>query len=188
VSNQIMNSKKLTFSQIIAVVGKAGVIVMPTDTVYGLVCSAKDPDSVARMYQIKKREGKPGTLIAANVEQLSGLGFSKVQLSKAEQFWPGPVSVVLDAPGSLEYLHMGLKSLAVRIPAPEWLRDLLEQTGPLATTSANFTGEPTVTRIEQAQKLFGDQVDLYVDGGDLSSAKPSSIIRLNPDGTTEKLR
>jgi tRNA A37 threonylcarbamoyladenosine synthetase subunit TsaC/SUA5/YrdC len=83
---------------------------------------------------------------------------------------------------------MGLKSLAVRIPAPEWLRDLLEQTGPLATTSANFAGEPTVTRIEQAQKLFGDQVDLYVDGGDLSSAKPSSIIRLNPDGTTEKLR
>jgi L-threonylcarbamoyladenylate synthase len=164
------------------------VIVLPTDTVYGLVCSAHIPEAVSRMYEIKKRDGKPGTIIAGSVEQLITLGFAGRDVERAAQFWPDAVSVVMLAGEKLSYLHMGLDSLAVRIPKPEWLRELLIQTGPLATTSANFPGDPTVTHVEQAKELFGEQVDLYVDGGDLSGAQPSSIIRLVSDGTYEKLR
>lgn len=161
---------------------------MLTDTVYGLVCSVDFPDSVKKIYSLKGRENKPGTIIAANAEQLLKMGFSADQIDKASQFWPGPVSVILNAPDKLSYLHMGKKSLAVRIPKPEWLRDILDQTGPLATSSANLAGEPTVNTVEQAKKLFGDSVDLYVDGGDLSNSKPSKIVRVKEDGNVEIIR
>lgn len=163
------------------------VVVMPTDTVYGLACSALSPLAVKRMYEIKKREKKPGTIIAANKQQLLDLGFEKSDIDRALQFWPGPVSVVLSAGDKLNYLHMGLNSLAVRIPEPEWLQDILIDTGPLATTSANFPGEPTITSIDEARRLFGDLVG-YIDGGVISNSQPSSIIRLLPNGDIEKLR
>jgi L-threonylcarbamoyladenylate synthase len=174
--------------QSIQKLGVNDVIVLPTDTVYGLACSAWSPDAVARMYAIKRRDGKPGTIIAANADQLYEMGFAKDELARAEAFWPGPVSVILSANSKLAYLHMGKNSLAVRIPADEYLRKLLLQTGPLATTSANFTGEPTVATIEQAKHLFGSTVDHYVDGGDLSERRPSQIIRFLEDGSFERLR
>ncbi len=165
-----------------------GVVVMPTDTVYGLVCLASSHDAVKNMYEVKQRDGKPGTIIAGSVDQLIQMGFEEKQVNKAKQFWPGPVSVILDTPHSLEYLHMGKKSLAVRIPALEWLNEILLKTGPLATTSANFPDEPTVDTIEEAKILFGDRVDYYLDGGDLSGAKPSSIIGFSKTGEIIKLR
>src|SRR6056297_2398867 len=101
---------------------------MPTDTVYGLVASAQSPAAVKRLYEVKGREeGKPGTLIAASVEQLAELGFDKSDLEKANAYWPGPVSIVLPAPDSLAYLHMGLESLAVRIPGKPDLIELLKR-------------------------------------------------------------
>jgi L-threonylcarbamoyladenylate synthase len=164
------------------------IVIMPTDTVYGLVSLAGNPDAVRKMYEIKQRDGKPGTIIAGSVDQLIEMGFDKQQIMNARQFWPGPVSVILDAPESLDYLHMGKKSLAVRIPALDWLQEVLEVTGPLATTSANLPGEPTVTNINQAKKIFGDKVDLYVDGGEISGVKPSKIVKITDDGQIEILR
>lgn len=164
------------------------VIVLPTDTVYGLACSVFNPQAVKAMYNLKKREGKPGTVIASDTKQLLALGFLVDEITRAETYWPAPVSIILSAPDSLAYLHMGLHSLAVRIPADEPLRMLLKKTGPLATTSANFSGEPTVTSVLQAKKLFGEKIALYIDGGDLSGRIPSEIIRIAKDGSIERLR
>jgi len=157
---------------------------MPTDTVYGLVVSAKSPAAVKKLYETKGRIGKPGTIIAASVEQLIELGFSERDLNLASKYWPGPVSIVLPAPKSLEYLHMGLNSLAVRIPNKEELQELLKRTGPLATTSANRPGEPTIEKIEDAESIFGNVVDIYIDGGDISSV-PSEIFKLQNKSFTK---
>lgn len=177
-----------TKAQIIKKVDQGHVVILPTDTVYGLCTAVNHPVAVANMYAIKQREGKPGTVIAASIEQLAALGFDTRELSQAEPFWPGPVSVILTSPPSLSYLDMGKGSLAVRIPDVGWLQALLRKTGPLATTSANKPGQPTVTAIAQAEELFGDQVSVYVDGGDLSGRAPSQIIRLLEDGQVERLR
>lgn len=173
-------------SKIESVLIHSGVVCMAVDTVYGLVASAKSPDAVSKLYTVKGREGKPGTIIAASSNQLVDLGFDAGDVARAEQFWPGPVSVILPAPEKLRYLHMGLDSLAVRIPAKPDLLALLEQTGPLATTSANKPGEPTVTTISNAKELFGKNVSLYVDSGTIEGA-PSSIYKLNDTGF-EKIR
>lgn len=167
---------------------QGNIVVLPTDTVYGLACSVLHPQTVKDMYKLKKRDGKPGTVIAADTEQLISLGFAAEDIAHAQNYWPGPVSVVLHAPDSLAYLHMGLQSLAVRIPADKQLRKLLTKSGPLATTSANFAGEPTVTSVQQAKELFGKKIPFYIDGGDLSGRPPSQIIRILKDGSVERLR
>lgn len=160
--------------------GAIGVI--PTDTVYGVVARAADADAVARLYELKKRENKPGTLIAASIEDLELIGLKHRYLKAVEQFWPGAVSVVIPAADpALKYLHQGKMSLAVRIPADIELQKILKQTGPLVTSSANHPGEPTAVTVEQAKNYFGDKVDFYQDGGDLTNNQPSTIIRIVDD-------
>ncbi|HVS58729.1 MAG TPA: L-threonylcarbamoyladenylate synthase [Candidatus Saccharimonadales bacterium] len=155
--------------------------VLPSDTVYGLVARASDATAVKRLYDLKLREGKPGTIIAANIEQLEQLGLKRRYLKAVEQYWPGPVSVIIPCGPELEYLHEGKNSLAVRIPDNKQLCELLEQTGSLLTSSANHPGEPTANTVEEAQAYFGDKVDFYVDGGDLSGHKPSTVVRIVDD-------
>lgn len=160
--------------------------VIPTDTVYGIVARASDRDAVTRLYWLKHREHKPGTMIAANIDQLVELGFKRRYLQAVERFWPGAVSVVIPCP-ELEYLHQGVQSLAVRIPENEKLRDLLAHTGPLLTSSANQPGEPPANTVAEARGYFGDAVDFYEDGGDISGMKPSTVIRM-VDDAVEVLR
>jgi L-threonylcarbamoyladenylate synthase len=155
--------------------------VLPTDTLYGIVCRAADRQAVKRLYKLKKRENKPGTVIAANIEQLVELGLKARYLKAVEQFWPNSISIEIPLGTSLDYLHQGTQRQAFRIPKEEELRGLLEQTGPLLTSSANQPGEPCAANIKEALDYFGDSVDFYVNGGDLSSRLPSTLIRVVDD-------
>lgn len=160
--------------------GAIGVI--PTDTVYGVAARASDKAAVSRLYELKKRDDKPGTLIAADIGQLEELGLKHRYLKAVEQFWPGAVSVVIPASDpTLKYLHRGRASLAVRVPADKTLRAMLKKTGPLVTSSANQPGEPPANTIKEAKAYFGAGVDFYTDGGDLSGHQPSTIIRILDD-------
>lgn len=174
---QIFSS--LNEPRLVTLLNEGAVGVIPTDTVYGLVCRAADQAAVERLYALKSRDHKPGTLIAANIEQLAALGIKARYLKAVEQFWPGAVSV--ETPHSIDYLNMSTGRQAIRIPDVEPLLKLLEQTGPLQTTSANAPGEPVSTTVEEAQSYFGDTIDFYVDGGDLSDRPPSTIIRVIDD-------
>lgn len=159
--------------------GSVGII--PTDTVYGLIARAGDETAVTRLYALKHREGKPGTVIAATIDQLVQLGLKARYLKAVIDYWPGAISIVIPSGPELEYLHEGVGSLAVRIPDSAELVKLLEQTGPLLTSSANYPGEPVATVVKEAEKYFGDKVDFYIDGGDMSSHEPSTVIRIVDD-------
>ena len=161
---------------------QAGAVgVLPTDTVYGLVCSAQNHEAIRRLYALKHRENKPGTLVAADIDQLVQLGIPKRYLKAVEQYWPNPLSIIIPTGNILSELHQGKGSLAVRIPKQESFHKLLSVTGPLLTTSANDPGEPTATTIAMAKQYFADTVDFYVDGGDLKNHAPSTIIRIIDD-------
>lgn len=177
----------LSNSEIIATLAEGKVGILPTDTLYGVVCSARLPDAVKRLYAIKHRAQKPGTIIAANVEQLVELGIPHRYLKPVEQYWPNPISVVVPVGWRLPELHLGKMSLAVRVPKEPIIHELLLRTGPLLTSSANQPGQPPATTIDEAKEYFGDEVDFYVDGGDMLDHKPSTIIRV-VDDTVEVLR
>lgn len=156
--------------------GAIGII--PTDTVYGIVTLAKNKTSVARLYELKKRDRKPGTIIASNLNQLLSLGIDLNSLDLASRFWPGSVSVVIPCGTTLKYLHLGVGSLAFRLVSDKKIYDLLLETGPLLTSSANLPNMPIANNIKEAKKYFGKSVDLYINGGDLSDRLPSSIIKI----------
>jgi len=164
----------------------AAVGVMPTDTIYGLVARASDKEAVGRLYAIKNRGQKPGTVIAASIEQLIGLGIPRRYLLPVARYWPNPISVVVPTAPGLQYLDLGKFSLAVRIPANTDLQKLLEQTGPLMTSSANHPGKEPASTVLEAQAYFHDQVDFYVDGGTVHGQN-STVIRI-VDDAVEVLR
>jgi len=158
--------------------GKVGVI--PTDTVYGLVCRATDQAAVQHLYGLKHREHKPGTVIAADINQLVDLGLKARYLKAVEQFWPNPISIIIPS-SELGYLNQGLGSLAVRLPSNQELINLLFSSGPLLTTSANTNGQNPANNMAEAHHYFEDRVDFYVDGGDLSGRQASTVIRIVDD-------
>lgn len=162
------------------------IAVIPTDTVYGVVARAADRKAVARLYTLKHREGKPGTLVAANINQLIAIGIERHHLITPGELWPGAVSVIIPCDQNLFYLHQGTNSLAVRIPDDSRLLKLLQRTGPLLTSSANQPGEPPATIITEAKAYFGDQVDWYEDAGFINRA-PSTVIKI-VDNTIQVMR
>ena len=155
--------------------------VMPTDTVYGVVARANDKIAVRRLYELKKRDKKPGTVIAANIDQLHELGLKRRYLTAVQQYWPNSLSVVIPCGPELGYLHLGKYSLAVRIPNDAVLNMLSIIVGPILTSSANAPGQPPASNIDDAKKYFETKVDFYIDGGDLQDRLPSTVIRVVDD-------
>ena len=162
------------------------IAVIPTDTVYGVVARVVDQQAVARLYKLKHREAKPGTLVAANTKQLIDIGIEPEYLTAIEHLWPGAISVIVPSGENLSYVHQGVGSLAVRIPDDKWLHELLLQTGPLLTSSANQPGEPPATTVAEAKAYFGDHVTCYQDGGTVNRA-PSTVVEII-DGSIKVVR
>lgn len=167
--------------------GAVGII--PTDTVYGIVTQLSNQAGIERIFDIKNRplEKRVGTILFSDPVQVEDI-IQPRDLLMAEVYWPGPTSVIFQIGTNLSYAHRGHKTLAFRIPEKHSLLSLLQKTGPLATTSANRADQPTATTLEEALGVFRESVDFYVDGGDLSNKKPSSIIEIKSDGTINKIR
>ena len=180
--------KIVSETEAISILRNGGVGVLPTDTVYGLVACANNPEAVARLYALKHRERKPGTIIAASVEQLIELGVEERYLHRVEKWWPASLSVETPLGAQLAYLHQDTGRQGVRVAADERVRRILKQTGPLATSSANQPGKPHSNTVREAFEHFEDTVDFYVDGGDLSTNAPSTLIKISPDNTIEVIR
>lgn len=169
--------------------GKVGV--MPTDTIYGLVGSALNPQTVEEIYFLRERvSDKPMIILISTVSDLKNfdIELSPAQIDFLEKVWPNPVSVVLSCQSEkFKYLHRGKNSLAFRVPNNGKLLDILKQTGPLVAPSANIEDRKHAETIDEAKKYFADKVSFYVDGGRLKS-KPSTIVQLNKNGTYIVLR
>ena len=164
-------------------------VVLPTDTVYGLAADAFSPRAVQNLLDAKGRSrrmpppvliGAPST-IDALVEQVPSWLRSAV-----EALWPGPLTVICHQQPSLTWdLGEAHNTVAVRMPDDERALALLEKTGPLAVSSANVTGEPAATTVEAAEDMLGGRVAVYLDGGPSKSGVPSTI--LDATGTTPKV-
>jgi len=183
-----MNNLIITPSQATTALLEGKVGVLPTDTVYGLVARAEDPQAVARLYALKNRDHKPGTVIAASSEQLIKLGVDPIHIDKVKKWWPNPLSVETPLGDNLRYLHQDTGRQGFRVVADDNVRRILERTGPLVTSSANHPGQPGSINIHQAYDYFKNRVDFYVDGGDLSDRAPSTIVKITDEGEIEVIR
>lgn len=158
--------------------------VIPTDTIYGISCVARSEEAVSRLYNLKKRKkNSPFIILISDLTNLTEFGVS-VEPAVEEtlmEFWPGPNSIILPCnEDNLEYLHCGTNSLAFRMPESEnnaALVNLLKETGPLVSTSANKSTYSPAVSIEEAVAYFGDDMDFYLDVGYLNK-QPSSLLQI----------
>ncbi len=177
-------------SQVIKILKSGGVGILPTDTIYGIVGSALNKDTVERIYRLRRRSSeKPMIILISSIKDLEkfSINLTNTQKEKLDKYWPNSLSIILDCPDNqFFYLHRGTKTLAFRMPDNLGLLNLLKQTGPLVAPSANFEGEKYAETIEEAREYFKDNVEFYEDKGQLIS-EPSTLIRIKED-TIEILR
>ncbi len=165
-----------------AAVLRGELVVLPTDTVYGIGADAFRPEAVASLLAAKGRgrEAPPPVLVgsvrtaAALVEDLGPYGQVLI-----DEFWPGGLTIVCRASASLVWdLGETKGTVAVRMPSNQVALDLLAETGPMAVSSANLTGRPPAVTAAQARDQLGDSVAVYLDDGERAAAAPSTIVDL----------
>lgn len=170
----------IQLNEIAHLLGEGNVVLMPTDTIYGLHALARSDDAVARIADLKGREEtKPFVVLAASLDQLPQLGIaaSPQILAALDSIWPAPLTAVLPLRAPVA-ASRGASTLAVRIPALDWLRALVARTGPLVSTSANRSGEEPIERPASLARDLQERIDGIADGG-LRTGEPSAILDLS---------
>ena len=167
------------FEKAAEVLNRGGVAVIPTDTVYGLAARPDFPEAVDRLYTIKGRElKKPIALLASDIAAIERFGYPIAGKARelAEKHWPGALTMVVGKEG-------------FRIPDHVETRELIAACGGvLRVTSANLSGQRPATDAPQALKDVGLSADYIVDDGVSPGGVPSTVVRVNPDGSLEVLR
>ena len=161
-------------------IGKKELVVFPTDTVYGIACDAFSHEAVEKLLEAKGRDKQsPPPVLIGNASALDGLAQEVPQLAHkiAATFWPGALTMILKAQPSLTWdLGETKGTVALRMPDHKIALALLQETGPLAVSSANLSGQPAATTCQQAEAALGSKVKIYLDGGSSPKGEASTIV------------
>ena len=155
-------------------------VVLPTDTVYGVAADAFDPAAVKALLRAKGRGREmPPPVLVSTATTIDALAVNVPGWARTlvERFWPGPLTLVCHQQGSLQWdLGDTRGTVAIRMPDHDVAREILERTGPLAVSSANTTGSPAATDADAAQRMLGEDVAVIVDAGASPGGEASTIL------------
>ena len=156
-----------------------GIVAVPTDTVYGLGADAFNADAVQKLYTLKGRPaGKPIPLVLGTVDDVHQVAQNLPEFffHLTEKFWPGGLTIVVEAKNLLPILTAGGSTVGLRIPNHPLLLQILRQFGgPMAITSANLSGEPPATSVQDFGEELISQIDIIVDDGKTPGPVPSTV-------------
>ncbi|KUO12234.1 L-threonylcarbamoyladenylate synthase [Streptomyces sp. DSM 15324] len=161
-------------------VRRGELVVLPTDTVYGIGADAFSKEAVGDLLEAKGRgRNMPTPVLIGSPNTLHGLvtDFSELAWELVDAFWPGALTLVAKHQPSLQWdLGDTRGTVAVRMPLHPVAIELLTEVGPMAVSSANLTGHPAPENCDYAQEMLGDSVSVYLDGGPTPGNVPSSIV------------
>jgi L-threonylcarbamoyladenylate synthase len=160
---------------------RGGIVAMPTDTVYGVGVTLEAENGLERLFAAKDRPlDKAIVLLVAEAAQAEEVGVvGAVARALADAFWPGGLTLVLpQVPGSAlpEVLTAGQTTIGVRMPDHDCPRALAREFGPLPVTSANISGRPAATTVQEVIDQLGERIDLILDGGPTRGGVPSTVV------------
>jgi L-threonylcarbamoyladenylate synthase len=174
-------------SQARQVLERGGIVAFPTDTVYGVAVGVFSIEGIEALYQAKERDPEKAIPVlmssAADLEQVAE-NVSQVAYQLGQEFWPGPLTLIVPRHPSLPTILGPYPTLGVRVPDHADARALMRVTGPLAVTSANLSGAPDACSAQEVLDQLEGRIDLILDGGTTPGGKPSTVV----DCTTPKLR
>lgn len=165
-------------------ISRGELVVLPTDTVYGVAADAFQPAAVQRLLDAKGRgRQQPPPVLVPNVATMRALvqEIPEEVRSLTDAFWPGGLTIILPSQPSLSWdLGETHGTVALRMPDHLFTLELLNETGPLAVSSANLTGQAAAVRIDEARDMLGETVAVYLDSGLMSTGVPSTIVDATP--------
>jgi L-threonylcarbamoyladenylate synthase len=185
---QIMPMSESTIVRAVEILRAGGLAALPTETVYGLAADAANAKAIAKIFAVKGRLGNnPLVVQIATLPAAKKLGiFSATAMKLAEEFWPGPLTLVLPYCGGAsvaEAARANRQTIGLRIPAQEATLAVLAQTGPLVVTSANRSGQVAATTAAQVAQDLGGRVDVILDAGAAPLGIESTIVEVIGDKT-----
>lgn len=159
------------------------VFIFPTDTVYGIGASIYDKEGMDRIYSIKNRpHNKPLAVLCANLEQINEICYVTDDAKKLiNKFLPGPLTVILKSKDSI-LESFGHETVGVRIPNYKLALDILLKHGPMATTSVNESGKPSINNYNEIKEIYDDLVDvIFPPDGEATSSQASTVVDITGD-------
>ena len=161
------------------IIQEHGTIVFPTDTIYGIAADAFSPEGIQKIYTIKKRPvDKALPILIGDLKHLDTLllYFSEIVQRIAQAFWPGALTLIVPKSPNVPPELSPYPTIGVRMPDLAFTLDLLKNTGPLATTSANLSDGPNPTTVQDVTEQLGAHPDLILDGGSTPGPIASTVI------------
>lgn len=170
-----------------------GVIIFPTDTVYGIACNCFSEKAIKKVFDIKKRpENKPINVLSNNLDKIKlvSRNISEKEKFLIDKYMPGALTIILDKNEKVsDILTAGLDTIGVRIPKNNISLRILENVSyPLATTSANISGDSAGIKITDFLKEFDGVVDAIIDGGETDLKVASTIVRVESGNKLKIIR
>lgn len=184
---EIIKEDKKEIKKIITALNNGAVLVLPTDTVYGLVCDAENTKALEKIFAIKKRpKSKPLLLFVENIKKAQEISYIDKKNKKIiKEKWPGKFTFILNVKTNFSPLISKDKTVGIRVPNYKFLNLILKNfKKPLAQTSANISDNPASTKITNVIKEFEkkkNQPDIIIDAGNLPKSEPSTIINITKD-------
>ena len=164
------------------VIKQGGIVIFPTETVYGIGTNGMDAEAIEKLYKIKERPyHKPISLLVSDIHMVNSIAkdITDLEYKLMEKFFPGPLTIILKKKNIVpDILTAGQNTVGVRIPSGKIARKLIEYVGkPIATSSANISGKPSKTNMKNVMEEFKEQVDYFIDGGKSEIGIASTVDR-----------
>lgn len=165
------------------IIKKGGIVIFPTETVYGIGTNGLDKNAIKKLYEVKQRPlNKPISLLVNNIEMVEKIAknITEVEYKLMERFFPGPLTIILEKRDIVpDILTSNTNTIGIRMPSGEIAKKLIEFAGvPIATSSSNISGKPSGTNITDIKKDFEGKIDCFIDNGESELGIPSTVIRI----------
>ena len=185
----ILRAIEINIKKAAEIVKQGGLVIYPTDTVYGLGCDPFNKEAIQKVHSTKRRQNNPLPILGDTIENISKISkISDEALNIVKKIWPGPITFVLPKKDLPDLVTAGSDTVGVRIPRNRISLRLIELCdGLLVGTSANLSGERSALTANQAYDQIGDRVDIVLDGGATELRRESTVIKLI-NGKIEVLR
>ena len=175
----ISQSDPQSSTMALEIIQKGGVVALPTDTVYGIACAVTQPQAIQQLYAIKERDAlKAIPVLVGDLEQAQNItsNFNAQAKMLAEHYWPGALTIIVLKKEDLPQELTVYPTVGIRMPAHDWLRELMHQSGPLAATSANLSGGASPATAGEVLEQLGSRIELIIDGGECKGGIPSTVV------------
>ena len=174
------------------IIKRGGIVIFPTETVYGIGANALNENAVKRIYEIKKRDfSKPISLLVSDFDMIEKVAkdITDIEYKIMKAFFPGPLTIILKKKDIIpDIVTAGSDTVGIRMPEGDTARELVKLAGvPIATPSANISGKKSGTNIKDIMNDFDGKVDLYIDGGESKLGIASTIVKI-VDGKVHMVR